>query len=632
MRSIHKALYAGVLTGVFAIALRGIALAPARADAPFPPIVRVGNVVVVSAKNPNVDHAEMLGAADPSNPLRMFACTSAFLPSKNARVDIVYATYDGGQTWTPQYVHTFTRYVGDPACAYGINHSAWFSSLSLSGGPHDDMFLHLFRSGDNGLTWQRVARRGFMDREYLTVDRTGGPYNGTVYLYAHDVVHEKHKKKKVTESYHESVQLMRYAHGRLLPPVHFAQYAKYTSTIPLEGVVTLHGTLVIPFAGNDPKESELSVTSSHDGGLTLTKPVLVAKYKPCARAFFALAPLAIDRSEGPFRDNLYLAWDDYSTGRCLINISRSNNEGKTWSDAIVLHDDNPRVEPDRTMTASSENAPDTGPDEMLPTLAVSNEGVIGLSWYDTRDDAKNQAMRLRFAISDDGGESFAPSMALSQGLYDDTLTKPFYLRVEGGSDKNGLTSSVQSHDAGEYDDLPGHTRDMLADAKGVLHPFWFENQTGIPQLLTEPISISGRAWSNGDPSLAGLDDITKDVSLRYLWARYDAGTDTMTLRAIVVNHSKSRVTPMKMRMLWAQASHAHPIPANAANSFSGPGAIWDMSEAVGNGSMKPWSESSGTMTFEFSMRSDGKRPAGPPDLNFEARVFGKAVSPTARHH
>ena len=81
--------------------------------------------------------------------------------------------------------------------------------------------------------------------------------------------------------------------------------------------------------------------------------------------------LAADPGSAAFKDRLYAAWADGGPAKPYrIMASVSEDKGLTWSPSRVVSD-----------------LPDGGAraDAYLPALAVSSAGVVGVTWYDTRD-------------------------------------------------------------------------------------------------------------------------------------------------------------------------------------------------------------------------------------------------------
>jgi hypothetical protein len=62
---------------------------------------------------------------------------------------------------------------------------------------------------------------------------------------------------------------------------------------------------------------------------------------------------------------------------------------------------------------------------------------------------------------------------------------------------------------------------MTTDAAGRFHPMWCDNRTGISQLWTAAVAVSGSAVRNGDAQLASLDDVTSKVEAVVDTVRFD---------------------------------------------------------------------------------------------------------------
>ena len=108
--------------------------------------------------------------------------------------------------------------------------------------------------------------------------------------------------------------------------------------------------------------------------------------------------LAVDRSE-PFRDRAYAVWPDYSEGLPRIVISWTDDRGSTWNDPRpVAPPESPEVQ------------------QFQPAVAVNGDGVLGVSWYDTRHAPSRFAFHQYFAASFDGGETFAAPHRVSGAL------------------------------------------------------------------------------------------------------------------------------------------------------------------------------------------------------------------------
>ena len=599
----------------------GTANTPARADAASvprktAPVARlvlgtqVGSVVMVSAANADREHYEMLAAIDPADSNHIMACTTVFSKTRNARSNIIYVSFDGGHSWAPKFEDSTTIFTGDPACTYGFGATAYYVGLPIYGGTHLTSGLSVYESEDSGKTWHFLTKRAFWDREYVTVDRTNSRYRGNVYLYGDGI---ERKNGKLIDGW----DISRIVNGKLTPPVRSPESSRYGSMNATQGEIALDGTLVVPFEAFTGKGFELRVLRTTDGGATLSRSVLIGP--ECKPKASLASPTAIDQSSGPFRGRLYTAYNLDNGDHCSIGVVHSDDSGKTWSKTVLIHEDSHRLG-----FANS-------PNQTQPALAVNARGVLGLTWYDTRDDTKAKAYKLRFAASFDGGASFEPSVAVSTAVQDDNAQRPWFLGAYVGS--GGASSS---HDAGVDQPLQsiagpdwmtqaetGDTRVLLVDASGVFHPFWYDNETGIMQLYTAPVAVGGRAWRNGDPSLDSFADITKRVTLRYTSTSFDPGTGTLTLAVAVVNRSDAAISgPLKMRLLWSESLAGVPSVADSDNGVSGPGAIWDFSAALGSGVLQPWTESH-PVTLSFKLREIDRSNIRFPLLTFESRVYAR---------
>src|SRR5438309_652707 len=107
--------------------------------------------------------------------------------------------------------------------------------------------------------------------------------------------------------------------------------------------------------------------------------------------------------------------------------SYSTNKGKTWSAAKVVSDDQPA-------------AGGRGPDDFMATPAVNRDGVVGMLWYDRRDNPDNVGYYARFSASLDGGETWLPSVRVSESA---NTNLP-----DGNQKSIGAFSSSGGHTAG----------------------------------------------------------------------------------------------------------------------------------------------------------------------------------------
>jgi len=226
----------------------------------------------------------------------------------------------------------------------------------------------------------------------------------------------------------------------------------------------------------------------------------------------------------------------------------------------------------------------------MPAIAVNRDGVVGVSWYDRRDFPDESGWIVRFRASLDGGETWLPSIRVSEqpNNYSERSTFPLGLYVQSASDAQSYTIIS----LGAYGNiiLGGDTAGLAADVDGVFHPVWADNRTGVAQVWTAPVTVRAVAVKNGAAELAVLDDISKQVSLdlNLVQQSYDRQSDTITIIARMRNTSESVLHgPIKARVVGLYSDLAIPRVIDADNGAKGTGAVWDFTATLRDGELAP---------------------------------------------
>jgi hypothetical protein len=154
--------------------------------------------------------------------------------------------------------------------------------------------------------------------------------------------------------------------------------------------------------------------------------------------------LAVDSTSKSRADCLYGVWvDALRNGAMAVFFSRSEDNGLTWS--------KPELISGQTKAEAY--------DAHIPCVAVNKEGVVGVSWYDSRDAAPGIAgWDVRFRSSADGGKTWGDSIRVT----------------DFGKSKMGRGKMVPL----------GHTAGLVASADGAFHPLWIDGRTGTGQVWT----------------------------------------------------------------------------------------------------------------------------------------------------
>ena len=537
--------------------------------------ISVESNVQVSIKNNDRAHYEVRITADPANPQRLVACTMVHSSKENNVHSIVYASSDGGKSWNPT-LETDSEMDPDPDCTFGLDGAGYFSTINK-----------IYRSEDGGRTWQEPYELPkAIDRPYLTVDRASVKYRGRIYLHG------------LGNPFNSFNFLRSLDRGMTFQP----RIVRPSDGSPMllgngNGEVFSDGTYVIISgevadiksanwsAGDRSPFGSIKILRSEDGGENFGSYVVSPWFKCLGGGIASHIPsIAADHTEGYFKNRLYAVWIDVRSGHCDVLLSYSTNKGETWSPPKVINDEPSRSSPSRFAEHS------------MPVVAVNNRGVVGVLWYDRRN-SPDLGWQTRFTASLDGGETFLPSVSVSTARHSSENTKDFPIWIVSYGGANISTRIML--DQGES--LGGDTAGMAADANGVFHPLWVDNRTGILQLWTTSVSVVGKVLPNGSEDLATLADVTSRVKFNFTNTKLNTETRILSFDVSLTNTSTVPLkTPIKFRLTDLSDGSGVAEIVNADNRQTRDGAVWDFSDVIQDGVLKP-SERSKEKRFEFRL-------------------------------
>lgn len=471
--------------------------------------LEVGANVQVSKAHPRDTHYELLVASDPDNPSHLFVGSFRYPDGTTRSGTVVYASRDGGKSWNATLDGSALENTSDPAVAYGLNGSAYYSAawLGPAGTPREKREMLMFRSADGGITWGAPVKFTYSDREYISVDRTNGKFRGRVYVNGNN---------RVPYGISDFIVFRSIDNGKTwLGPGKRSDFGKHTAGMIGNAVIASDGTIIGVFEEN----GDMRAIRSLDGGETLTDATDIdtsyvepGNRKGSYNNVTAMPVVAIDQSSH-HRDNLYAVWADRRSGRSRIMFSSSSDKGMTWS---------------RSTPVDAMPATDTS-DNFMPTVAVNRDGAIAVMWHDRRDNPDNLGWDIRMTASTDGGKTFiAPVKVAEKGMaigknarwtaLKATVSKP------KDSSSTGLTLDVSLN---TFTYLGGDTNGLVADASGVFHPVWVDNRTGIPQIWTAAVRVLS-------PAQAG-NDVSGKVTIDVTDAAFDPSTGALNVTAVLRN-------------------------------------------------------------------------------------------------
>jgi len=221
-------------------------------------------------------------------------------------------------------------------------------------------------------------------------------------------------------------------------------------------VVEPGGTLAVAFPYIDlmsgPIPTRLLVTTSPDGGDTWTTPVLIAAihdiegfFPPERYRNLSLPAFACDPKTG----QLYITWSDKGSGDADILFSTSRDHSQIWTTPVRVNDDPLR----------------RGANQFQPQMAIAPNGVISISFFDTRVDPQHRLIDVYLAQSTNKGVSFLRNVRVTTQTWNPAVDAPI--------DTSGLQF------IGDYQGL-------AADDHFV-HPFWNDTRTGKQEIFTAAV-------------------------------------------------------------------------------------------------------------------------------------------------
>jgi hypothetical protein len=204
-------------------------------------------------------------------------------------------------------------------------------------------------------------------------------------------------------------------------------------------------------ATSESKNGFLLARTSRDGGESFESESKIATFTSGDAGHSNVPSLAVDPNHG---DRLYATWLDVdSAGNYGVYLSRSADRGSTWSKATLLSE-----QPD---ARQRETPAGKTYDAFIPSVAVNDEGAVGVAWYDTRvEPGGKPGWEYRFRASLDGGDTWLPSIRVSEQRT--TLDRR----------------------------ATGHTSGLAAASHGAFHLLWIDGRTGQQQAWTSRVTVN----------------------------------------------------------------------------------------------------------------------------------------------
>jgi len=323
------------------------------------------------------------------------------------------ASSNGGGTWNHACFNTVTGAGdGDPGVGYDLNGKAYISGID-AGAPAIDFET----STNNGKTWSAPAvavpslNGGLTDKPWLEID-TNPTSKFKNSLYISITQFDTSSNSQITLTYsHNGGKTWKL--GFTGPLQTFPGSVDQFSDIAVGADGTVYLTwqrfpTTGPTGDCGGTTATMYFTKSTNGGKTWAKPhaMFKAHLAPdSCGAFYGCLPntneriadipvIAVDNSTGAHKNNLYVAYYNWTGVYMKMMVATSTDGGKTWKSKPVA-------------PASDKH------DQFFEWTNVNSKGVVGVSFMDRRNDAANINYEAFAAFSTNGGTSFGKNVDLS---------------------------------------------------------------------------------------------------------------------------------------------------------------------------------------------------------------------------
>lgn len=425
-------------------------------------------------------------------------------------------TFNQGATWhgSPTLPALPNQKRTDPALDVDSLGNFYFQSYATGGGVPDANSV--FKSIDGGVNWQTPVYQFSGDRNFITIDRTGGIGEGNIYsTWSSDSNPDPgYVPKYFVRSTDQGASYQQPIDGL---PV-YVGFGRMT--VGPEGEVYISGrdwVSDINDAGTvfenfyflkslDAKDATISPTFTATTVDMGGKPVDLTFNAPNPRGGMYEVVVATDHSPSTTRGNIYMLTSvlprDYHTcdpddpELCTItdpmdvHFARSADGGETWSAPKRINDD-----PAKPTSI-----------QWFPMMGVAPNSRIDAVWYDTRNGTGTKPYRisqLYYSYSWDGGLTWSPNQPVSQ---------PFntYLPYDPGTEN-------QKDKLGDYAQL-------VSDANGahIAYAATFNGEQDVYYLnvfpdcnnnaVSDVLDIQNRV--SGDTNFNHLADSCENISVK----------------------------------------------------------------------------------------------------------------------
>jgi len=325
---------------------------------------------------------------------------------------------DNGATWTdmgPVPAPQGNWNLGGGGLAYHeASGKIYFVSMLCSSVSCAYEKLLVGQSTDGGFTWSQlsnIAPLGEWDKPFIWVDNTGGACDGYVYVVATDFISAPAIKfirstdggqtwdnPVVINAGHENCDTGAFPRVASDGTIYVA-WEDFGCIQPgdMTGIEMVKSTDCGATWSNINVVSTITQIQDPEATFECGIPALKGKIRVNDYPFLGINPA--DSSQ------LYVVFNSDPDGDINVGdhsdvfFTKSTDGGSTWSAPLRLNDDT------------------TLNDNFMPFLEVAPNGLIGVGWYDRREDSNNLYMRIWVTASPDGGTNWVNNFPVGSVIF-----------------------------------------------------------------------------------------------------------------------------------------------------------------------------------------------------------------------
>ena len=312
----------------------------------------------------------------------------------------LHYSHDGGSTWTEVGFSPDWPHGGVPTVEWSSD--GQFAYTVFIGGCGETCYIVFHRSHDDGVTWTSLETEPPGDPGREIAFGTSGEYR--LHVDQHETSPHKDNLYVAYREFGGAMQLGRSkSFGN-----RWTEHTFSNAPPGVRGDVTTDRDGNVYYAWLGSGTHETWVSRSTNGGASFGEAVNVA-----SRNVTGFFPIPIetqnggvpgilfadtDTSNGPYADSVYLVWAD-STGpyssvptenHGRIQVAYSRDGGTTWA-----------------VTTPHETSDHLTVDRWQPCIAVGENGVVHVIFYDTRRSGDRLSADLFYSYSTDGAQTWS---------------------------------------------------------------------------------------------------------------------------------------------------------------------------------------------------------------------------------